>query len=359
VDGSYVQNVELIGYTGTATASIRIGQQAVPMRPLLDYVAVSRHDSAQVRVESSDLVFVGYGVQAPEYDWDDYKGLDVSGKTVLILVGDPPIPDSNDSTQLDSAQFRGKAMTYYGRWTYKYEKASELGAAAAIIIHQTGPAGYPWEVVSGSWGGENLDITGADAYSIEILPESVRKKRDFAEGTAFLIAAAVLAVCFLGFYAWKSHGRLETISGSVSRLRASVNRVLGVDQDTKGLLEENEGLHAFSEQLFATAGSGEQIYRVLDAVDRHLPRDFWIEEFTSAWGFDDGLAVAKSDDRVPIVTIKGRAREGTETPTAQFEEFARGMRTALPAMQMKEQLGSTGSTFTITLTLLAPPKETP
>jgi Zn-dependent M28 family amino/carboxypeptidase len=160
-DGSYVQNVELIGYTGTATASIRIGQQAVPMRPLVDYVAVSRHDSAQVRVESSDLVFVGYGVQAPEYDWDDYKGLDVSGKTVLILVGDPPIPDSNDSTQLDSAQFRGKAMTYYGRWTYKYEKASELGAAAAIIIHQTGPAGYPWEVVSGSWGGENLDITGA------------------------------------------------------------------------------------------------------------------------------------------------------------------------------------------------------
>jgi Tfp pilus assembly PilM family ATPase len=194
-----------------------------------------------------------------------------------------------------------------------------------------------------------------DAYSIEILPESVRKKRDFAEGTAFLIAAAVLAVCFLGFYAWKSHGKLETISGSVSRLRASVNRVLGVDQDTKGLLEENENLHAFSEQLFATAGSGEQIYRVLDAVDRHLPRDFWIEELTSAWGFDDGLGVAKTDDRVPIVTIKGRAREGTETPTAQFEEFARGMRAALPAMRMKEQLGSTGSTFTITLTLLAPP----
>jgi Zn-dependent M28 family amino/carboxypeptidase len=160
-DGSFVQNVELVGYTGTATASIRIGQQAVPMRPLVDYVAVSRHDSAQVRVQSSDLVFVGYGVQAPEYDWDDYKGLDVRGKTVLILVGDPPIPDPTDSTQLDSTIFRGKAMTYYGRWTYKYEKASELGAAAAIIIHQTGPAGYPWEVVSGSWGGENLDITGA------------------------------------------------------------------------------------------------------------------------------------------------------------------------------------------------------
>jgi Zn-dependent M28 family amino/carboxypeptidase len=160
-DGSYVQNVELVGYTGTTSGSIRIGQQPIALRPLTDYVAVSRLDSSQVRVASSDLVFVGYGVQAPEYDWDDYKGLDVRGKTVLILVGDPPVPDRNDSTQLDTATFRGKAMTYYGRWTYKYEKASELGAAAAIIIHQTGPAGYPWEVVSGSWGGENLDISGA------------------------------------------------------------------------------------------------------------------------------------------------------------------------------------------------------
>jgi Zn-dependent M28 family amino/carboxypeptidase len=160
-DGSYVQNVELVGYSGTSSATVRIGQQGIPMRPLQDYVAVARHDSAQVRVENSDLVFVGYGVQAPEYDWDDYRGLDVRGKTVLILVGDPPVRDRNDTTQLDSTTFRGKAMTYYGRWTYKYEKASEQGAAAAIIIHQTGPAGYPWEVVSGSWGAENLDISGS------------------------------------------------------------------------------------------------------------------------------------------------------------------------------------------------------
>ncbi len=162
-DGSYVQNVELIGYTGAATASVRMGRQPVAMRSGDDFIAVARHDTSDVNVTGSEIVFVGYGVVAPEYGWDDYKGMDVRGKTVLIMVGDPPVPDPADSARLDSATFRGKAMTYYGRWTYKYEKASEMGAAAAIIIHQTGPAGYPWEVVSGSWGAENLDIPGAGA----------------------------------------------------------------------------------------------------------------------------------------------------------------------------------------------------
>jgi Zn-dependent M28 family amino/carboxypeptidase len=164
-DGSFIQNVELIGYTGRATATLRAGSRAIPMRPLDDFVAVARHDSATVSVNNSEIVFVGYGVTAPEYEWDDYRGVDVRGKTVLIMVGDPPVPDPSDSSRLDSAVFRGKAMTYYGRWTYKYEKASEMGAAAAIIIHQTGPAGYPWDVVSGSWGGENLDIPGSGAVA--------------------------------------------------------------------------------------------------------------------------------------------------------------------------------------------------
>jgi Zn-dependent M28 family amino/carboxypeptidase len=164
-DGSYVQNVELIGYTSNSTAALRISNTPVAMRPNLDYIAVSRHDTTNVDVVNSDIVFVGYGVEAPEYGWNDYKNVDVRGKTVLIMVGDPPIKDAMDSTRLDSTMFRGKAMTYYGRWTYKYEKASEKGAAAAIIIHQTGPAGYPWEVVSGSWGAENFDIPSASASS--------------------------------------------------------------------------------------------------------------------------------------------------------------------------------------------------
>jgi Zn-dependent M28 family amino/carboxypeptidase len=164
-DGSYVQQVELIGYTGTSAASIRVGSLPVAMRSNEDFVAVSRHDTSNVDVVNSEIVFVGYGVEAPEYGWNDYKDVDVRGKTVLIMVGDPPVRNAADSAQLDSAMFRGKAMTYYGRWTYKYEKASEKGAAAAIIIHQTGPAGYPWEVVSGSWGQENLDIPSPGAAS--------------------------------------------------------------------------------------------------------------------------------------------------------------------------------------------------
>ena len=112
----------------------------------------------EVKVDDSDVVFVGYGVVAPEYGWDDYKGLDVRGKTLIMLVNDPPVPDPNDPSKLDPAVFKGRAMTYYGRWTYKYEIASEKGAAAAILIHETGPAGYPFEVVRGSWSRENFDI---------------------------------------------------------------------------------------------------------------------------------------------------------------------------------------------------------
>ncbi len=91
----------------------------------------------------SELVFVGYGVVAPEFNWDDYKGVDVKGKTLVMLVNDPPVPDPANPDELDPKTFGGKAMTYYGRWTYKYEIAAEKGAAGVLIIHETGPAGYP------------------------------------------------------------------------------------------------------------------------------------------------------------------------------------------------------------------------
>jgi Zn-dependent M28 family amino/carboxypeptidase len=157
-DGSFVQTVEMVGFTASPSAAISAGGSAIPLRFPDDYVAVTRHEQPQTNVVNSDLVFVGYGVVAPEYGWDDYKDVDVRGKTIVMLVNDPAIPAPNDSTQLDSAMFRGRAMTYYGRWTYKYEIASEKGAAAAIIVHETGPAGYPWEVVQGSWGLENVDV---------------------------------------------------------------------------------------------------------------------------------------------------------------------------------------------------------
>jgi Zn-dependent M28 family amino/carboxypeptidase len=157
-DGTFVQNVPLVGFTGRPTATLTAGGSTISLSFPNEYVAVSRHFIPEVDVANSDIVFVGYGVVAPEYGWDDYKGVDVRGKTILMLINDPAVPAPADPSRLDAAMFKGKAMTYYGRWTYKYEIASEKGAAAAIIIHETGPAGYPYEVVSGSWGRENFDI---------------------------------------------------------------------------------------------------------------------------------------------------------------------------------------------------------
>ena len=161
-DGTYVQKVPLVGFKTKAQGRIEVGGKAIDLKSADDWVAVSRRETPEVKVEDSDVVFVGYGVVAPEYGWDDYKGVDVKGKTIVMLVNDPAVPDPKDPSKLDDAMFKGRAMTYYGRWTYKYEIASEKGAAAAILIHETGPAGYPYQVVVGSWGRENFDLISKD-----------------------------------------------------------------------------------------------------------------------------------------------------------------------------------------------------
>lgn len=171
-DGTYVQKVPLAGFTGQPTASFNAGEKKIDLEFPKDYVAVSRRFVPESKVENSDMVFVGYGVVAPEYGWDDYKGVDVKGKTIVMLINDPAVPDPNDASKLDDKIFKGKAMTYYGRWTYKYEIATEKGAAAAIIIHETGPAGYPYEVVSGSWSRENFDIVRPDKNIGRVAVES-------------------------------------------------------------------------------------------------------------------------------------------------------------------------------------------
>ena len=168
-DGTYVQKVPLVGIT-PAPAPLTItgggaGQAgAAPMTLAWrdDVVAWTRRVTDEVKVDASELVFVGYGVQAPEYTWDDYKGVDVAGKTLVMLVNDPPVPDPAAPGALDAKTFGGRAMTYYGRWTYKFEIASEKGAAGVFIIHETGPAGYPFEVVQGSWTGEQFDLVAPD-----------------------------------------------------------------------------------------------------------------------------------------------------------------------------------------------------
>ena len=112
-------------------------------------------------IDNSELVFVGYGVDAPEFNWNDFKDVDVKGKTLVVLVNDPPVPDPADPAKLDPKMFGGNAMTYYGRWTYKFEKARAKGAAGVLIVHETEPAGYPFPVVQGNLG-EKFDLVTPD-----------------------------------------------------------------------------------------------------------------------------------------------------------------------------------------------------
>lgn len=157
-DGTYVQDVTLVGIDGTPSLALQVNGKALPMSYRTDFVATTSRYQPEVNIERSQLVFVGYGVQAPEYGWDDYKGVDMHGKTLLMLINDPAIPDPNKPGELDPKFFKGKAMTYYGRWTYKYEIAAKLGAAGALIIHETAPASYGWNVVEHSWTGEAFSL---------------------------------------------------------------------------------------------------------------------------------------------------------------------------------------------------------
>ena len=135
-------------------------------------MAWTKRVTEEVTVDASELVFVGYGVQAPEYGWDDYKGVDVAGKTLVMLVNDPPVPDPASPSALDAKTFGGRAMTYYGRWTYKYEIGAKHKAAAVLLVHETGPAGYPFAVVQGRTGeqftfvtpGKNMDRVGIEGW---------------------------------------------------------------------------------------------------------------------------------------------------------------------------------------------------
>src|SRR3954447_9355401 len=161
-DGTYIQEVPLAGIVTQPTASFSVGDKKMELKFPDDYVASSARLEPTVKTENSDIVFVGYGVVAPEYGWDDYKDVDVRGKTILMLINDPAIPDPSDPAKLDPKIFKGAAMTYYGRRTYKYEIAAEKGAAAAIIIHETVPAAYPYSVVMSSWAKENFEIDAAD-----------------------------------------------------------------------------------------------------------------------------------------------------------------------------------------------------
>lgn len=158
VDGTWVQEVPLVSIT--ADPGMTLGIEGSGATNTFDYatefVAGTPRVTESIDIQDSELVFVGYGAVAPEYGWDDYAGVDVEGKTVVVLVNDPGF-----ATQ-DPELFRGNAMTYYGRWTYKYEEGARQGAAAVLIVHETAPAAYGWATVQNGWTGPQFDLVTAD-----------------------------------------------------------------------------------------------------------------------------------------------------------------------------------------------------
>ena len=157
-DGTWIQPVPMVGITSTPAITFTAGGREITPAVPQDVVAWAAQATPRTLVERSELVFVGYGVRAPEYGWDDIKGTDLRGKTLVMLINDPPVPDPRDPSKLDPQVFKGDEMTYYGRWTYKFEQAARLGAAGALIVHETSAAGYPFDVVRHTWAGENLRL---------------------------------------------------------------------------------------------------------------------------------------------------------------------------------------------------------
>src|SRR5690606_29753900 len=164
-DGEWFQTVPMQETTAdeSTTMTIEVDGKPHTLQFGSDMVVGTRTGQPQVKIEGSDLVFVGYGVDAPEQDWNDYAGVDVEGKTVVMFVNDPGFHAE------DASLFEGKRMTYYGRWTYKFEEAARKGAAAALIIHDTPGASYGWDVVRNSWSGAQHDLP-ADSDPAPRLP---------------------------------------------------------------------------------------------------------------------------------------------------------------------------------------------
>ena len=162
-DGTYVQKVPLVGITAKNSQPLTVtkGSERKTFKWSDDVVAWTKHVGDGAAIEASDLVFAGYGVEAPEFNWNDFKDVDVKGKTIVVLVNDPQIPDPADPKKLDAKVFNGNAMTYYGRWTYKFEEGARKGAAGILIVHETGPAGYPFSVVQGNLR-EKFDLVTPD-----------------------------------------------------------------------------------------------------------------------------------------------------------------------------------------------------
>ena len=160
-NGSWFQPFDIVGIDSRnpETTLFRKGSDSVELRYREDFISGSGVQTPESRVENAELVFVGYGIVAPEYGWDDFKGTDVKGKVLVVMNNDP---------EHDPKLFAGKTRLYYGRWTYKYEQAARMGAAGAIIVHTTPSAGYGWQVVQTSWSGEQFAVPAGSEPLLQV-----------------------------------------------------------------------------------------------------------------------------------------------------------------------------------------------
>lgn len=160
-DGTWLQPVPLVGVRTLPppTVTFKTDTQALTLQSTIDFMSTMGSPKTSASIDSAEVVFVGYGIQAPEYEWDDFKGVDLRGKILLMMNNDPAD---------DPALFEGRKRLYYGRWDYKYESASRQGAAGAIIIHTTPSAGYPWQVIQTSWSGEEFELRDAPGPRLEL-----------------------------------------------------------------------------------------------------------------------------------------------------------------------------------------------
>ena len=223
---SYFQDVPLVDITASPdmTMTVKGGGDDLNLAYGSDMVAWTTRVVEQVSLSDSDLVFVGYGIVAPEYGWNDYEGLDMRGKTAVILVNDPGF-----ATQ-DAALFKGNTMTYYGRWTYKYEEAARQGAAGAIVIHETAPAAYPWDVVESSWTGPQFNMEAKDGHMGRVKVEawtSSKASRTLFERAGLDYDAETKAASVRGYKA-KSLGQNVSIDIKNTIRHSTSKNVLGM-----------------------------------------------------------------------------------------------------------------------------------
>ncbi|RTR36587.1 M28 family peptidase [Shewanella canadensis] len=294
-NGDYLQAVPMVSYTASEAQEVNLAGLTLKYRE--DVVLGSRHDNGGVDIKDAPLVFVGYGISAPEYDWNDYQGIDMAGKIAVMLVNDPGF------ARPDSGLFNGKAMTYYGRWDYKYLEASRQGALGAIIIHDTAPASYPWSVVENSWTGAQQDLV----HSKEKQAERVQ-----VEGWITLDAANELFN--------KSGISLKNLSDRAAN--SPVNLPLKQSADIQF---SNTAEYANSYNLVATLPG-------VKAADEHVL-------FTAHWDHI-GVDENKTDDKIYNGALDNAS--GTAGIMAIARQFAHQAKTGNPSKRSLTFIATTG-----------------